>query len=62
MIQPDTVETVGQRQDALDLMGADHCREHVRHAQRCAAVHQGLARQVIRDREDAQHFDRGGQR
>ncbi len=53
VIQPDAIEAVLQREHALDLVRLDHRGEHVAHGERRLAFHHALARQVIRDGEDA---------
>ena len=47
VVQPDAVEAVFQREDALDFVRLDHGHEHVAHRQRFAP-----AREVVRHGED----------
>ena len=52
VIEPDAVEAVLERQDALDLVRLDHRGEHVAHCERRLALHHALARQVVGHGED----------
>ncbi len=52
VVQPDAVETVFQRQHALDFVRLDHGQQHVFKRQRLAALAHGLARKKIRHGED----------
>ncbi len=53
VIESHAVEAVLERQHPLDLVRLDHGGEHLAHARRGLARHDGVARQVIRHREDA---------
>src|SRR5216110_2323335 len=59
MIESHAVEAVLQRQHPLDLVRLDHGGEQCAHARRGPARHDGVAREVIRHREDAAEIVRG---
>ena len=53
VIESHAVEAVLERQHPLDLVRLDHGGEHLAHARWGLARHDGVARQVIRHRENA---------
>ncbi len=53
MVEANTVETVFERQHALDLVCLDHPAEHVANDGWLPALHDRLARQIVGDRENA---------
>src|SRR5579871_991919 len=53
VIQSDTIEAVLEREHTLDLVRFDHAGQYIAYLWRCLALHDGLAREIVRNREYA---------